>query len=339
MDKQSPQISVVMSVYNGDKYLREAVGSILNQAFTDFEFIIVDDGSTDSTAEILGSYTDARIVLIKNEKNIGLAESLNGGIALARGEYIARMDADDISFPERLKEQVAFLDNNPSIGVLGTGMEFLDHDGNKTGRKLMFPETPNLIKWTLFFQNSIAHPSAMMRRSLLVQVGCYQESQIAEDYDLWYRISQVTKLYNLPLVLIMLRKHETQLTNTRKTDISDYDLSMSQRMFSHFFEKPIPAEWISCIRGNNCTDYKIINDSCKFILAFNKKFTVDYVLSEQEICQIQKSTADKIFKLARRGGYHSFIYVIWACVLNPPIIKRILLFPQRKLNLRNVNKL
>jgi len=115
-----PKISVIMSVYNGEKYLREAIESILNQTFRDFEFIIINDGSTDKTSEILSSYNDPRIVIINNKRNIGLTKSLNKGLKMVKGEYIARQDADDVSLPERLERMVNFLDMNRDVGLLGS---------------------------------------------------------------------------------------------------------------------------------------------------------------------------------------------------------------------------
>ncbi len=118
--KEKPRVTVLMSVYNGEKYLREAIDSILNQTFKDFEFLIIDDGSTDSSADIIRSYTDFRIRLIQNEKNIGLTRSLNKGLKLAKGEYIARMDVDDISLPIRFEKQVSFLDKYEDVKLVGS---------------------------------------------------------------------------------------------------------------------------------------------------------------------------------------------------------------------------
>ncbi len=127
-----PRVSVLMSVYNGERFLRDSVESILGQTFTDFEFLILDDGSTDSTCEILEEYAnkDARIVLVRNDRNLGLTRSLNKGLRLVRGEYLARQDADDISLPKRLEMQVKFLDAHPEVGVVGSALEIIDENGN-----------------------------------------------------------------------------------------------------------------------------------------------------------------------------------------------------------------
>ena len=128
MNKQAPKITVLMSVYNGERYLRESVDSILNQTYTDFEFIIIDDGSTDSTQSIIEEYSakDKRIITMQNNQRIHLTKSLNLGLKKARGVYIARQDADDISLPERLQTQITYMENNEDIGILGTSVELID---------------------------------------------------------------------------------------------------------------------------------------------------------------------------------------------------------------------
>ena len=210
MDKQSPQISVVMSVYNGGKYVREAVESILNQTFTDFELIVIDDGSTDGTSEILASYNDSRIILLINEKNIGLPASLNKGISVARGDYIARMDADDVCLPERFGLQVKFLDNHPEIGVLGGNISIIDLLGVQI-RTLNYLSSHAEIKWLMCFENPIAHSTVMMRTKLLNQLGGYLNYNASEDYDLWQRMSEVTKLANLSEIVLQYRVHENNI--------------------------------------------------------------------------------------------------------------------------------
>ncbi|MCP8319033.1 MAG: glycosyltransferase, partial [Candidatus Methylarchaceae archaeon HK01B] len=127
---KSPKITILMSVYNGEKYLREAIDSILNQTFKDFEFLIINDGSTDRTVEILRSYHDSRIKIITNEKNMGLTKSLNKGLKIARSEYVARMDADDISYPRRLEVQYEYMKKNPDVGIVGSWNDVIDDKGN-----------------------------------------------------------------------------------------------------------------------------------------------------------------------------------------------------------------
>jgi len=201
-----------MSVYNGEKYLREAIDSILNQTFTDFEFLIVNDGSTDRTAEILRSYDDARIKIINNEENIGLTKSLNKGLGMARGEYIARMDADDVAIPERLEKEFEFMESHLDYAAVGTLIKILDKNSKVIG-SVDKPTEDDQIREFLKKDNCIAHGSAMIRNVCLQDVGLYDESmEKAQDYDLWLRLSEKYKLFNIPEYLCMWRSHEDSIS-------------------------------------------------------------------------------------------------------------------------------
>jgi glycosyltransferase involved in cell wall biosynthesis len=184
-----PELSVLMSVYNGEKYLQDAVDSILKQTFNDFEFIIINDGSTDRTREIIEGYNDDRIVLI-NQENTGLTKSLNKGLSLARGEYIARMDADDLSKPERLEKQLMFLRDNPEVVLLGSNCYRIDEDGNVLWISNLPTEEVN-IKWCLLFCNFLFHGTVMFRGKEINDLGGYNSTvSYAQDYDLWLRIAE-----------------------------------------------------------------------------------------------------------------------------------------------------
>ena len=186
----SPRVSVLMPVYNGERYLREAVESILGQTFTDFEFIIVDDGSTDGTKAILGNYTDSRIVRLENSTNQGLVAALNMGLRAARGEYIARQDADDISALERFSRQNEYLDKHSAISVVGASAYEIDAEGKRLGI-LEIPTKEIEIKWHALFQNPFIHSAVMFRREIVAKLGGYSSLPQAlhvEDYELWLRL-------------------------------------------------------------------------------------------------------------------------------------------------------
>lgn len=204
-----PKVTVLMPVFNGEKYLREAIESILNQTFTDFEFLIINDGSTDSTVGIINSYNDSRIRLIHNDRNAGLIVTLNKGFDLANGEYIVRMDCDDISMTERIEKQVHFMDSNLDVGVCGTWFQFVD-----TGQKIVLPEFPDAVKAYLFYNSALGHPTVIIRTDVLRQHKLYYDSKYkhAEDYELWIRLSKITKLANIPEVLLQYRKHPEQIS-------------------------------------------------------------------------------------------------------------------------------
>ena len=197
-----------MSVYNGERYLREAVQSILTQTYSDFEFIIVDDGSTDDTWELLSRYGDPRIRLVRNAENLGLVKSLNKGLTLARGSLVARQDADDTSLPKRLEKQVLYLERHPEVGLLGTWLYVTD----ASGRHLAVRQRPGIdaeIRWHMLFENAFGHTAVVFRKHLLEDEDvAYDEAMVhVEDYDLWVRLLQRTRGANLQEPLVTRRMH------------------------------------------------------------------------------------------------------------------------------------
>jgi hypothetical protein len=208
-----PRVTVLMPVYNGEKYLREAIESILGQSFQDFEFLIVNDGSTDRSVEIIDSYADKRIRLVHNEVNRGLIHTLNRGLELAQGAYVARMDCDDISLPQRLASQVDFLDRRPEIGICGTWFRKF---GTGKGKIVRWQTDPASIRCGLLFDAMVGHPTVMMRSELVRKYGlCYDPAyKNAEDFELWLRFAQHSEIANLCEVLLLYRVHPAQITQT-----------------------------------------------------------------------------------------------------------------------------
>ncbi|UCH96417.1 MAG: glycosyltransferase [Candidatus Aminicenantes bacterium] len=210
-----PEITVLMSVYNGEKFLEEAIESILNQSLENFEFLIIDDGSTDKSPEIIKSYRDTRIKLIQNNKNSGLVRNLNRGIARARGKYIARMDADDISLPTRLEEQYKFMESHRNIAVCGTWVTFIGAKIDALENNVLKnPSNPEEIRCWFLFNCVLKHPTVIIRKEVLDREGyLYSEAfNRAEDYDLWARISGKYDLSNLEKVLLKYRVHPDSIS-------------------------------------------------------------------------------------------------------------------------------
>lgn len=214
-----PKVTVLMPVYNGEKYLREAIDSILNQTFTDFEFLIVDDGSTDNSLEIINSYQDTRINPIKNHNNQGLVYSLNRGLALAKGEYIARMDCDDISLPNRLEKQVNFLDNNLDIGIVGSYFILMTKENKKSYIKTV-PVSDLEIRYKCLFESPFGHPTVIIRREILKKNSLNYDTQLnaIEDYKLWTQILDYTKGANIEIPLVYYRLHSQSISYKYKED-------------------------------------------------------------------------------------------------------------------------
>jgi glycosyltransferase involved in cell wall biosynthesis len=203
-----PEVSVVMAVYNQGGFVKAAVESVLNQSFQDFEFIIVDDASTDDTDDILQSVGDPHIRLFRNPENQGLTSSLTTGIAAAAGNYIARMDADDISLPQRLEKQIAFLDTHPNVVLMGCNCSIIDHQGRGLGKAVSLPDTDRSLREKLPEFNCFVHGSVMFRRTAFEQVGGYRVGfRDSQDYDLWLRMMEVGGLANSQEVLYKSRIH------------------------------------------------------------------------------------------------------------------------------------
>jgi glycosyltransferase involved in cell wall biosynthesis len=206
-----PIISVLMPVYNGEKYLSEAIKSILNQTFTDFEFLFINDGSTDQSKIIIDSFHDPRIVYIENEQNNGLIYSLNLGISLAKGKYIARMDADDISLPKRLEKQVNYLEQHKDIGICGASAYRIDGNGNVLG-KMGRIRNPQVLQASLIFSSPFIHPLMMIRTELIADNMYDPRYKHVEDYELWTRLLIICKGINLNDYLLLYRWHDENIS-------------------------------------------------------------------------------------------------------------------------------
>lgn len=215
---EAPRVSVLMSVHNGARYVRQAVDSILAQTFTDFEFIIVDDASTDETPALLAQLQDPRLVRLRNDVNLGLTASLNLGLAVARGEIIVRQDADDVSWPERIARQVAVLDARPGVQAVFCGCRLIDADGQVLQATPIWL-SPEAIYLELFFNNCLAHGAACLSRALLQAVGGYAEAlAYAQDYELWNRLKARTPLVMLDAALYDLRLHPASASQARQAE-------------------------------------------------------------------------------------------------------------------------
>jgi glycosyltransferase involved in cell wall biosynthesis len=210
---ENPFISVVLPVYNAALYLDEAIQSILNQTFTDFELLIFNDASTDDSDKIIRSYSDSRIIYEKMDSHSGLVLLLNKGLEQAKGKYIARMDADDICMPTRFEEQVAFMESNPIVGICGTWFE----NFGKLSGIVKQPILEEEVQLSFFSGTPLGHPTVMMRRSMLEQFHLRYNNDFLynEDYELFERASAHFAIINIPKVLLQYRKHSTQITSLK----------------------------------------------------------------------------------------------------------------------------
>ncbi len=282
-----------MSVYNGGKYLRESIESILSQTMVDFEFIIINDGSTDNTEEIILGYNDHRIVYVKNEINLKLIESLNKGLSLSRGKYIARMDDDDISLPHRFKIQFDYMENNPEIAVTSTG--FIVFDEHRS--RIMAPEiNPEEVKVELLFSNPVRHSAVMIRNDLLKKNKIKYELDYphSEDYHLWTQIAPLAKIAILPSIAMKCRSHPQSIRekyademvnsgNKAKAfllkkfipEINENDLQTHYKIFLDFPATDIQEQvgklflfWIEKNRENHFFSSSILTDKLKKVFFY-----------------------------------------------------------------------
>jgi glycosyltransferase involved in cell wall biosynthesis len=232
-----PVISVVLPVYNGERYLEKAIQSVLDQSFTDFELIIINDGSTDKTEFIILSFPDPRIVYLKNQQNSGLIYSLNRGIEMAQGKYIARMDADDICLPDRLEKQKMFLDIHPGIAMTASLAVLIDEAGREKEIREEDKKTilPLQIRRKMPYENCIAHPTVMMRSELFKELLYKPYQKNIEDYDCWLRLLNCGyAIQKTDEPLLLYRTHEESITHVhlRKTNFFFKHFRMKTRFLA-----------------------------------------------------------------------------------------------------------
>jgi hypothetical protein len=222
-----------MAVYNGEPHVKEAIESILTQTFTDFEFVIVNDGSTDRTRELISSFRDPRIHVIENAQNQGLTKSLNRGFTVTQGDYVARQDADDISEPERLAKQVDYMERHQEVALLGCWYRKIDEFGHIVGERQL-PCDTDLLRWCLLFYCPFVHSAIMLRKSLVAeQIGLYDESFIySQDYDLWCRIARRFPVGNLDEYLVRYRITSASMTSTYGAKVRDEPFSIAKSYMS-----------------------------------------------------------------------------------------------------------
>lgn len=230
--KEQALVSIILPVYNGEKHLREAIDSILNQTFTNLELIIVDDASTDSTPLIIRSYADTRIKYYKNENNLRVVQTLNKAIDIANGEYVARMDADDIAKPERIARQIAYLQANPQVAVVDCIMEYIDENSQPLGRNNNNITSADDIRRHLLRHNCLGHSSIMTRKHVYAQ---YKYRQIDyEDYDLWLRLlNDGLTIHKIPEPLLQYRIHSASITGAAQINNTHF-YKLAKSMYYYY---------------------------------------------------------------------------------------------------------
>lgn len=236
----SPQISIIIATYNREAFIAEAIESILNQTYKDWEMIIIDDASEDKTEEIVKKYinNDSRIKYFKNEKNLGIAKSRNRGLNLAEGIYIAPLDSDDIWIDkDKLKKQIEFLDANPDYALLGGGIMHIDKNSNYI-KKVLFPVYDSLIRNIILQYNPFAQSTLLFRKNIALELGGYStEYKICDDYDLWLKFGIKYKFTNIPQVLSGYRIHGNNITYKKRLTTAKEILEIVKK-YAKYYKRP-----------------------------------------------------------------------------------------------------
>jgi glycosyltransferase involved in cell wall biosynthesis len=324
----SPKITVLMSVYNGEKFLSEAIESILNQSFSDFEFIIIDDKSTDSSLEIIKSFADldCRIIIIQNKENIGLTKSLNHGLKFAKGDYIARMDADDVSMVDRLSVQFKEFLSNQNVLVVSGNIDYINSAGEELFKTKRYTN-PCMIAWGLFFGNCLGgHSQVMFKLKPVIELGGYSEKfKYAQDYELWGRMLNIGMISIIPDVILQYRSHKDSISIKNKTEQETYAHLISQKIMKTVSNCDFTLEGVIDLKhfwqlefSNTILPNAINRKVQKLYTAFKKKN--QNVFKGSEYAEIRKQLSQRFFQWARyyksQSDYFSMVlaliyFLIW----------------------------
>ena len=272
-----PKVSIIMSTYNDSKYIRQAIESILNQTYRDFEFIIIDDSSTDETGKIIKSYKDDRIKLFVNSVNQGLTKNLNKALRVASGEYIARMDGDDISFPDRLEKQVDYLEKHRDVYLIGTAIRNI----GASDLYWKLPDDSEDLRVRMLLHPVFAHPSFMFRKEIIDEGILYDESyRTAQDYDFASRVARKHKIGRLQQVLLNYRVHAKQISNTSSKNQVDNAARVRKRLLNELGvilsadQQRIFDDWVSERRMDKLSDYKRAYKLIELICECNDRINI-----------------------------------------------------------------
>jgi glycosyltransferase involved in cell wall biosynthesis len=296
-----------MPIYNGERFLRRTLDSLIQQSFRDFEVIVVNDASPDHSRELVASYDDDRIRLIDNPQNLGQTGSLQVAMQNAHGEYLARQDQDDVSLPDRFARQVAFLDEHPEYGVLGTNYCVInDQDAIVEGTSPAYPcETLSEMAWRLVWTDRLVDSSVMFRRKDAQEVGGYNlKYRYAQDYDLWVRLSFETGVARLSEVLLQLRVHGGNASNLFAASQEHEVYDILRESLNKLLEVPISretAEMVSCVdNAPNGQSRADVTQAVKIIRDTYESFCRKRSLRGRELKAVSRALAEKLAKLAIR---------------------------------------
>lgn len=331
----SPKISVIIPVYNGEKYLKETLDSIVQQTFRDFELLLIDDASSDGSLQILHEYAkvDDRIRVFGNKQNMGIAETTNFGIAQAAGEFIALSDQDDVSAPERFDQQIIYLGQHPEISVLGTQTISFSPDCEVEERKSAFPLTPGAIRWGLIFGCMLANPTVIFRREIFVEHGFrFSKYRVAQDFDLFTRISPLFKFANLPQALVFHRIHDKNASKTSSLLQQNEHYEITKNHVFDLIGEELSDDIISGIlfakhqkKIREIENINIAYNVSKVLVKLRNQAS-SWDVSKQDLVFINQNTASRLRHIWKNQRYHPFLlpYVLFSVYLDPDIGRRMI---------------
>lgn len=308
----APKLSVILPAFNAEKTLKRAIDSVLTQTFQDFELIVINDGSTDRTQEVIDSYRDTRLKKQQFDQNKGLIFGLNKGLEIAKGEYIARQDADDESFPRRFEKQTCVLDLNDKIGVVGSAMK-LRNGLDKIVGEYRYPATPAFAKWQCLFKTPLAHSTIMMRRSLAEKVGGYNSKyKYAEDYELWTRVIEYTGVMSLEEVLVYYSIGGDGVSEKNRTAQDSIHIKIATSNIEKILgvevnEAVIRALCLSIDRVDEQVDKHTIGEAIEVVDVLKSRFYQHYN-EKTDLRMIDLDVQNRIILLLRKLNYQSRLH-------------------------------
>jgi hypothetical protein len=295
-------ISVVMPAFNEARYVNAAIESILNQTHTHLELIVVDDGSTDETPAHLEAWKkrDDRVVVL-HQNHAGIVEALNLGMRRARGDLVARMDANDLVPRERLSKQAAYLGTHPEVGVVGTWMASMNEEGQPTGQIWRTPALPGEVAWALHFSSAMVHASVMVRRKLVLDAGLYRGGEFThlEDYDLWARLLKKTKLANLPEVLYFRRELAGGITHREKGTQTVGAREIVRRLVQELLERAVSDEELDLIGQLHRRSVVEVRPAKDLLLLMYRRFAERSDLTPEEAAEVSWDVCRKLLRFGK----------------------------------------
>lgn len=300
MPDRSPQVSVVIVTYNCDRYLPIAVESILRQTFSDLELIVIDNASTDGTRQFLDSVTDPRLVRINNPRNGG-PQAANLALPVARGRYLARLDADDVALPDRLRRQFEFMEAHPDIGLCGSAYEEIDENGKHRNQSAVVQDAAE-IRWQLGWQNFIGHSTVMARTQLVTSLGGYREDLwCVQDYDLISRVALTSKVTMLPDCLVQYRVYSNSITHVRNEEMLRTSLQVSvahlEKSLEATLDSNITNAAIRIMRQLECPPETDWQAALGLIARYTSRHTI--AMPAELGVTVRRKTAEQLLRYAR----------------------------------------